>query len=63
VLRARERLLVAAVEDALEGDEALQPGDADEEAETMTGQDPADLPITLGLRLGSDGSQPSSDTL
>src|SRR6266851_6250062 len=43
----------------MQGDEALQPGDADEEAETMPGQDPADLPITLGLRLGSDGSQPT----
>ena len=63
MFRARERLLVATVEDPLKGDEALQPGDADEETETMSGQDPADLPITLGLRLGSDGSQPSSDTL
>ena len=63
MFRARERLLVATVEDPLERDEALQPRDADEEAETMPGENPADLPITLGLRLGSDGSQPSSDTL
>jgi hypothetical protein len=47
----------------LEGDEALQPHDADEEAETVPGEHPADLPITLGLRLSGDVSQPSSDTL
>jgi hypothetical protein len=29
----------------------------------VPGEDPADLPIPLGLRLGSDVSQPSSDTL
>ena len=53
-------MLVTAIEDPLQRDKTLQPRHADEEAETMPGENPTDLPITLGLRLGSDVSQPSS---
>src|SRR2546421_408578 len=57
VLGARQRLLVATVEDALEGDEPLETRDADEEAEAVPREHLADLTVTAGLRLGSDVCQ------
>src|SRR5439155_26793303 len=57
---ARQRLLVATVEDALEGDEPLETGDADEEAEAVPREHLADLTVTAGLRFGSDVCQPIS---
>jgi thiamine kinase-like enzyme len=54
MLRPRQRLIVSAVEEALENDESLQAGDADEEAKTVARKDLADLAIASCLRLRGD---------
>src|SRR5207248_1017982 len=63
VHRARQWLLVATVEDPLEGDETLETRDADDEAQTVPREHLADLAVTAGLRLGSDVCQPISGLL
>lgn len=54
MLRPRERLIVAAVEEPLEDDESLEAGNADEEAEAVTGEDLANLAVAARRGLRGD---------
>ena len=62
MLRSGQRLLVSAVEDPLQRDETLEPGDADEEPKPVPGEHLADLAVTAGRRLRGDVSQPIKHT-
>lgn len=57
MLGAGKGLLVTAIEEPLQNDEPFEPGDADQEAQTVPGQHLADLSIAAALRLDSDDSR------
>src|SRR5947209_11044163 len=54
MLRPGKRLVVAPIEDSLQRNKPLQPGNADEEAQTVTRKHLADLAITAILWLSGD---------